>query len=351
METFPRRRFGYDAWDGVLQGVRRFRERDSVTVGVDGSRDSEQLIEVFTVDRQTGRETRTSAQGQLRSFTNVGVYAQLLVHPLRSLGLVGNVRHDWHSVYGGTPNFRVGAVFTPREALTAKLLFGTSYKAPTSLQLYAQPLFPGEAVGNDKLVPERARMVEGELLWRPLADLTARAAGFLSEVRNKVEIQPVVANLRPVNVGRQRGFGGELEIRGSRYSNTVVAQAAYQNTDTLVTDPFRGEVSAPSERYPRLMGQLRWQYHQRLLGTFGAALRYVSPRRASASNIRENLQVVYELPAYGTVDFAYFKSFGSHAIQLRLDNAFAAPNAEPGFGGVDLPRRGRHLLGSYGFEF
>jgi iron complex outermembrane receptor protein len=349
-DTRPRRRFGSRELDALVEGRVRLFGDDWLTVGADYSRDREDLIEIYSVDRVTGDETLTSNPAGRRVLTNAGVYAQAIVHPIEMVGLTFNVRHDRHRIYGPSTHYRVGAVVTPGAQLALKLLYGTSYKAPPPLQLYAQPLFPGEVVGNADLRPENARLGEAELLWRPAPTLALALGGFLGDVRDKVELVPVGVNLQPVNLGRQEGWGLEAEARFRHAHHLLTGTLAYQHTRTLVTDPFQDQRSTPTERYPALTEQLRWSYRDAFWGAPALALRYVSQRRASSANVRDNLQEPYALPWYLTVDLAYVVPWKGGEVQLRVDNLLDADTAEPGFGGIDLPARGRHAWLSYSAE-
>jgi outer membrane cobalamin receptor len=349
--SFPRRRFGSRAVDALLEGrLRLFGDDDWLSVGLDWSRDREELIEILSVDRQTGTETLTSNLAGEKTLSNAGVYVQAIVHPLEQVGLTGNVRYDHHNVYGSAAHYRVGAVVTPMPELSIKLLYGTSFKAPSALELYAQPLFPGEVVGNPDLHPENARLIEAEALWRPRRALSFALSGFVSQVRDKVELVPIENNTEPTNVARQDGWGVEAEARWAHGHHAVAATAAYQHTDTAQDDPFQGELVAPSDRYPALVEQLRWTYRDPTWGAPAVALRYVSQRRASSFNIRDHLQQPYALPRYVTLDLVYGRSWGKHTVELRLDNLLDADDAEPGFGGVDLPATGRHGWLSYSYD-
>jgi outer membrane receptor protein involved in Fe transport len=340
----PRREFGYRAADAMLEARLTFRSEDSFTLGVDGSLDDEDLIEIYSVDRETGVATRTSEAAGRRTFGNGGIYAQAIVHPIADLGLTGNLRYDQHSQYGGALTYRLGAVYAPTRLLAGKLLYGTSFKAPPVLQLYSQPLFPGEVIGNDDLEPERAAHLEGSVSLRPLPELAFNLVGYWSRVRDKVELVPVAANLQPTNVARQEGLGVEAEAWWRPGRHALAATLAYQDTDTVTDSVFVGETTSPSERYPGLVEQLRWSWNHPRWGRPGAALRYVSSRRASVANIRENLQTPYALDPYLELDLVYTSpSFRRATLSLRADNLTDADDAEPGFGGVDLPRSGRRF--------
>ncbi len=340
--TFPRRRFGSLALDATLEGRVRLVGDDWLTVGVDWTGDDEKLIEIYSVDRATGMETRTSDAAGHETLTNFGAYGQAIVHPLDFLGLTGNLRYDRHSTYGDATHYRLGAVLSPSSRLAIKLIYGTSFKAPPALQLFSKPLVPGEVIGNPLLRPERARQAEVELLWRPTSDLVLAIGGFVGDVRDKVELVPVRANLQPINVARQEGWGFEAEARWSFGRHLLSNTLAFQDTQTVLRDPFLGDVAADSERYPGLVEQLRWRHRHPLWGAPAVAVRFVSERRASSFNVRENLQTPYSLEPYLVVDLAYLKTWGEHELSLRLDNLFDADTAEPGFGGIDLPSRGRH---------
>ena len=81
------------------------------------------------------------------------------------------------------------------------------------------------------------------------------------------------------------------------------------------------------------------------------ALRYASERRASAANIQENLQVPYQLPAYLVLDLVAMREWGPHALHLRVDNVLNLDDAEPGFGGIDLSKRGRYVVLGYRYAW
>jgi hypothetical protein len=205
-------------------------------------------------------------------------------------------------------------------------------------------------VANPQLRPENARLAEAQLLWRPSFELVVATGGFISQVRDKIELVPVGVNLEPINVTRQDGWGFEGEARWTRGRQLLIGTLAFQHTDTTLPDPFQGDVVTPSDRYPGLTEQLRWRYRDPVWGAPAVALRYVSQRRASGANIRDNLQQPYALPAFVSVDLAYGLERGKHRLELRLDNLLDADTAEPGFGGIDLPSRGRHAWLSYSYD-
>src|SRR5262249_42264605 len=185
------------------------------------------------------------------------------------------------------------------------------------------------------------RLVEAQALWRPRRAVSFALGAFVSQVRDKVELVPVQNNTEPINVSRQDGWGVEGEARWAHGPHAVAATIAYQHTDTARSDPFQGEVVTPSDRYPGLVEQLRWTYRDPTWGAPAVALRYVSQRRASSSNIRDNLQRPYALPRYVTLDLVYGRSWGKHTVEVRVDKLVGASHATAGFGGGALPAPGR----------
>jgi len=137
-----------------------------VVLGLDRSRDAEERMRVYSVDVASGRRTLVSGQEARERITNTGAYLQYSFRPWGWLGVTANVRRDRHSVFGADTNHRIALVGSLSPTLHYKLLHGTSYKAPTASQLYAQPLYAGEVLGNRALRPETSASTEASLHWQ-----------------------------------------------------------------------------------------------------------------------------------------------------------------------------------------
>jgi iron complex outermembrane receptor protein len=107
------------------------------------------------------------SQGQ-EEISNLGVYGQASWDGLAPyVNATGGVRYDYHSIYGGQLSGRAGAVSNPVPPLYLKLLYGTAFKAPSPLLLYAQPYAVGDVIGNPELKPQRVHTVEAEVTVKP----------------------------------------------------------------------------------------------------------------------------------------------------------------------------------------
>ncbi|MBI2381682.1 MAG: TonB-dependent receptor [Gammaproteobacteria bacterium] len=349
--TYPRRDFAYDAKDAGAELHYALGGQDSLSLGLDWTSDREELLRIYSVDKASGRNTLVSLDQGTETLANRGVYLQYVSYPWDALGLTANLRRDRHSMFGSDTNYRVGAVYhwTPR--LVAKLLQGTSYKAPAAGQLFAQPLYPGEIIGNQALSAETAKTTELALSWQIADAFELQLNAFDTELRDKVELLLVGSNFQPNNVGRVEGRGGEMELGWARQGHSLHAALAYQDMETTLRHPFRGELTTPTDLYPRYSAHLRWQYEEPGFGRFGLALAYASPRRASAANIRANFQTPYQLEDYWLVHGVYGKSWGPHHAYVKVDNLLDEDYAEPGFNGIDFPGRGREWTLGYEYHF
>lgn len=119
--------------------------------------------------------------------------------------LTAGVRHDRYSDFGSTTNPRLALVWDAAYNVTAKLLYGSAFRAPSMSELYAinNPVVKG----NEGLKPERIRTVEAALTWQPLSRLQLGLNVFHYEMSDIIRL----VNAAYQNTGRQSGRGMELE--------------------------------------------------------------------------------------------------------------------------------------------
>lgn len=349
--SYPQREIGFAETAFNLEMQRRFGEQHSVVLGLDRSRDAEERMRVYSVDVASGRRTLVSGQEARERITNTGAYLQYSFRPWSWLGVTANLRRDRHSVFGADNNHRIALVGSLSPTLHYKLLHGTSYKAPTASQLYAQPLYPGEVLGNRALRPETSASTEASLHWQATPSLALSANAYRLTVRDKTELLPLGANLQPQNSGRQEGKGWEGEALWQLGAQRWRAQLAWADTDDHFQPRLQPLQVTPTASYPRLVARLSWQYLHADLGQFALSARHVSPRRASKSNSQENLLRPYQLASYALADANWQRSLGRHTLALRVSNLFDRQYAEPGYGGIDLPGEARTATVSYSYRF
>jgi iron complex outermembrane receptor protein len=349
--SYPERAIGFAEQAFNLEAQRRLGEQHSIVLGFDRSRDSEERMRIYSVDAASGRRTLLSGVEARERITNSGAYLQYSVRPWSWLGVTANLRRDRHSVFGADTNHRLALVGSLSATLHYKLLHGTSYKAPSAAQLYAQPLYAGEVLGNRALRPETSASTEASLHWQATSTLALSGNVYKLTVRDKTELLPLGANLQPQNSGRQEGKGWEGEALWQLGAQRWRAQLAWADTDDHFQPRLQPLQVTPTASYPRLVARLSWQYLHAGLGQFAVSARHVSPRRASKANSQENLLRPYQLASYALADVNWQRSLGRHTLALRVSNLFDRQYAEPGYGGIDLPGDSRTVTVGYSYRF
>lgn len=349
--SYPARDFRYAATTAGLEARRRVGDAHSLSVGVDLSEDEEHTIQVYSVDASTGQRTLIGGTGAVHRLRNQGMYLQWNSQPVPDWELTANLRYDHHSSYGDETNLRLALVGDLSDRLALKLLYGTAYKAPAAMQLYAQPLYAGEVLGNPALTPESARILELAISWQMRNNVLWTANGYTMQVSDKVELLPRGPNQQPQNSGKQEGQGAESELHWQGRRQQLSFRLAWQDTDDVERQPFLGELTAPTASYPRLVTGLTWQYRAESWGNLALSGRYVSARRASKSNRQENFLRPYELAPYQTLDGHWHRDWGAHRLGLRIVNLLDEDYEEPGYGGADLPGQRRTYSVRYSYRF
>ena len=165
-------------------------------------------------DTYSGGEVSRGFTAQNDLILDAFAYTQHTWTALYWLELTAGLRAD----YNFTANYpfvspRLGILVVPSRALTAKLLFGQAFRAPTARELLVKVEmedgdFPFTA-GNVNLDPETIRSAELELDWQPQPALGLRGATFVSLLDNTIDKG---TNLNQyVNRGGANIIGCELE--------------------------------------------------------------------------------------------------------------------------------------------
>lgn len=185
------------AWGAEWQRTVRVSDRRVVAIGADA----------------TVQQLSSTSVGE-RSATSGAIYLQDDRALNERVVVSGGLRADWHSVYGGQINPRIGVVYFARPDLRLRLAAGRTYRGPTFADLYYP--FDGFAVGNPNLRPEQAWSADAglELTVRPR--LVARAAVFWSDVRDLIVWMPDAAFVfSPQNVSAASVLGASAELDGA----------------------------------------------------------------------------------------------------------------------------------------
>ncbi|MCW8998258.1 MAG: TonB-dependent receptor, partial [Kangiellaceae bacterium] len=335
--VFPHREFEFNAYE--LNTELHFNQNttNSIIFGIDYIYDEESLIQVFSVDASTGNQTALAQPRDDVVLKNIGAFVQWQKNIKDNQAFTFNIRNDDHNIYGSNLNYRLGYVANFTEKISSKFLLGSSYKAPAAMQLYAQPIYPGEVIGNANLLPEEAITLESELLWKVSSELAINFNFWITEIKNKVELLPFGPNVQPQNSGKQEGSGIETEVKWIRNQDSLIVNLAYQDMLNETDILFQAPQVAPTSMYPKLTSFIRYRYLLDETSSWGVTYQYSSERRATNSNIRENLLQPYQLPEYSLVGLSYSKRWGNTRFQLKVDNLFDQDFVEPGFLGIDIP--------------
>jgi iron complex outermembrane receptor protein len=346
--SYPQRDFGYRDNDFGFEG--QFSQGlHHVVAGADGSWDEESPFDVYSINTGSGAATLLSPAQSGQLFRDLGAYLQYQWLPDGGWSPSLNWRHDSSNRYGEHNSYRVGLSRDLGTHLSGKLLYGTSFKAPNAFELYAQPVYTGDILGNPDLVPETASSTDVQLLWQMSDALLVTATVYHMTVRNLIELEPFGINQRWTNRGTQEGNGVETEWRWRSGPQELVLVTSWQDATVKLQQPLTPEVTVPTAAAPRLLatGQYRYRLDDR---EFGVESHYATERRASDSNISVNLNRAYVLPPYAVWRLHAMQQWGAHRLTLALDNVFDRHYTEAGYGGIDLPSLRRTLWLSWTWQ-
>ncbi|WP_146210174.1 TonB-dependent siderophore receptor [Vitiosangium sp. GDMCC 1.1324] len=302
-----------------------------------------------TVLRPAGTIIPGEAHGEHRVFRNGGALVQAQLSLGEDWSVVAGGRLDVHNIYGANPSARLGVVYAPREkARSLKLLYGSSFKAPSAVQLYTQPMTILDIQGNPDLKAQTAHTLElaGTQGLAGLGELSLNL--FVLGVNGRVEFVQKGLYQQAQNILREWVVGGELESRFQpihslrlRLSGGV-ARTVSRTAGVLLT----GSPEVHNPLFPtyqlRLIGEytLPWEG---LVATLELAP--TGPRGASQSNaLRKDSD--YQVPAYLYTAVAlsipelHLWKKNPTRLSLRVSNVFNQSWTEPGFGGIDYPSQG-----------
>lgn len=350
---YVKRRQFYRGIDSMLEARWTPDTRFNAILGVEGLYDRERLPIARRVNRISGESVSDELNAGLReavSLTNLGAYLSLnykLFDPW--LKLTGGARYDVHSVYGGQAAGRVGLTSRVGPAVTAKLLYGNAFKAPSAYLLYAAPLRPGDVVGNRQLAPQHIHTLECQVSWKPSQFFGLTSGISHSWLFDKAEFTPQGINETARNVASQRSLSWETRA-DLRHYNDYMLYAGFElvhsqrdlgqdgyaaeliGTDNVVYPPWiaRGGFSVRLPSWPDLPLE------------FSAQSILVGPRRAADTTLVETGHDVRFDP-YVKLDAAiatgelYFAPGHESRFALRARNLLAVVGPDPGFSGFEYP--------------
>ncbi len=359
------RDMGYNSFDLTSDISWSFHQNNALTFGVDHTADRQDLQTYYRHLADLPPVPTHLNDLTNKTFVNTGMYAQSMIYPanlldfryLRRLGITLGIRYDWHNIYEDVFNYRLAGVYQLTPQAYAKFLYGTSFKAPSAVQLFTNYISPTGVLGNPQLKPEKAHTFEVALGWQVLTDLNVTVNGFYSTVEDKVELIKSLesVNVIPENISRMDSKGFEVETLYQRgpmegYVNISYQKSTLKKPDLM--DPLQHEWSVDTRLYPayRVNFGLNYEipdYYLNLnLNGHIIGSRIASEQNISAYDLINNVDG-YKLDAYGLLDVVIAsKPFciwgkGELEVRLKIANALNQEYAYPGFKDFDIPGLGR----------
>ncbi len=223
-------------WEGELQLTASPVDEHTITVGTEirynARQDQACWDEVVYLDDS-------------RHSDNWGVYVQDEFQLFEKLKLVGGVRHDEYSTFGGATNPRLALIYDPFEDTTLKLLYGQAFRAPNAYELYYHDGGSTQKAAID-LDSEQIDTYEVILERQLNRNLRATIGCFRYVMENLIDqyMNPEDGLLVFKNLGEVQATGAELTLLGrwdcglqSRVSYSYVEAEDQGTEETLVDSP------------------------------------------------------------------------------------------------------------------
>lgn len=265
------------------------------------------------------------------------VYAQDEWNFARDWTLTAGLRRDVYSDFGGTTNPRLALVWDATLDLTAKLLYGQAFRAPSFTEQYGiNPV----SNGNPNLKPEKIRTLEAAFSWQARQDAQVNLSFFRHQMQDIIAISGGTF----ANIGKQHGNGMELEATwDASRSLRLTGNYAHQRS---IDDNTQADTGlAPHDH---LYARADWRFTGGWL--LSPQINWVTDRKRTLGDTRP------DVPDYKTVDVTLRSSRGNTPWEFAaaVRNLFNVDAREPSVGGPvlipnDLPlaRRTLYLQASY----
>lgn len=256
-------------------------------------------------------------------------------------------RYDHFSDFGDTVNPRVALIWEARYNLTAKLLYGSAYRAPTFAEMYN---VNNPILGNPSLKPELMDTMEMAFDYRPRDDLRLGWNVFYYEWKDIIRYVPTSnsGDSAAQNTGRQTGYGSELEVEW-KASDTIklVGNYAWQQS---IDDTF--DHSAGNSPRHQVYARANWEFMPQWY--FTPQVKWIVGRDRVFGDARPSVA------DYALTDLTLRRQHLAKHWELAFSvrNLFDVDAREPSLAGNptasitnDLPLAGRTIYGEVRFNF
>jgi outer membrane receptor for ferrienterochelin and colicins len=252
--------------------------------------------------------------------------------------LTAGVRYDDYSDVGSTTNSRAALVWVPQANLVTKLLYGSSFRAPSFSELYAKNNPVG--VGNVNLKPEEIDTLELAFLYEPITNLTTGLSLYKFEAENMIDyIQ--AGNIKVAqNNTNLTGQGFEIELDWIINDEMeLLVNYANQSTKNDATD-----VEVAFNPKQQLYIDVRWKMLPKW--TVSSQLNLVADRERAQGDTRS------DVGDYALVDLTIRHKKNDWGFAASIKNLFDKDAFEPSNGDIpgDYPLHERALFVEASYE-
>lgn len=227
--------------------------------------------------------------------------------------LTTGLRYDRYSDFGNTTNPRLALVWEAAYNVTAKLLYGTAYRAPAFSELYT--INNPTAIGNAALMPEKMKTLEGALSWQPSNKIQLGMNVFHYQMSDIIRLIGTTYQ----NSGKQVGNGLEFEAGWDATSNLKLSgNYAFQRSRD---QSAQADAGLAPHHHVYLRGD--WRFTPGWLAN--TQLNWVGGRKREAGDTRP------DLANYTTVDLT-LRTQNNHTpwgMAVSVRNLFNADAREP----------------------
>jgi len=232
------------------------------------------------------------------------------------LMLYFGARYDYYSTYGGSASPRLGAIYSPLQKTTFKVLYGRAFRAPNAYELYYQA---AGQVGNRALRPEEIRTAEVVFEQHVRNHSLITADIFENRISRLIGQRPVASGaLQFQNISAARARGAEVELE-SQWASGFKVQVAY--TFQYAINLQTGSNFYNSAEHLGKLNCVLPLVGRKLFA--GMDLQYVSKRTTLAGGVARG----YVVPNFTLFSQRVLKGF---SVSATLYNAFDTEYGYPG---------------------
>lgn len=213
-------------WLGFeFDASRQFLDKHHLTLGTESRFNVKQLQQSYYDD------PTAFAFYDRRTSTIPSVFALDEFRIRRNVLISAGLRYDHYYTFGGTLNPRLGLIYSPRQNMAIKLLYGQAFRAPNAYELYYRD---GTSVQADpSLKPETIHTTELAFENYFPNHVSLRVSGFLSQLRNLVTQSKDSQNLITyVTRNDVNGKGLEFELN-DRLPGGWEGRLSYTASDSI----------------------------------------------------------------------------------------------------------------------